>query len=145
VVDADPDYDRGGGGVVAVSRYRARFYDPTGATHGGLLTWPWRMAPANLLTRRQLTTRGLRPGGQPIAGQVLWLGGRRRVLVVYLYDVALAKPKRHATARQRIALGKAMTARRTCPTCGDDVGYCIPNSLGECHDIAVARVHGRAA
>jgi hypothetical protein len=134
--------------VVTVSRYRARFYDPTGAKHGGLPTWPWRMAPAHLVTRRQLTARGLRPGGQPIAGQLLWMGGRRRVRVAYLYDVGLAKSKRHATDRQLAALGKAMAARRTCPTCGLDVGYCIPRSLGECaecHDAAVARIHGRAA
>ena len=131
-----------------MSRYRARFYDPTGRKHGGTPTWPWRLAPAHLLTRRQLTARGLRPGGQPIAGQVLWMGTRRQVRVAYLYDVALAKPKRHATARQQIALGKAMTARRTCPTCAEDVGYCIPRSLGECldcHEAAAARIHGRAA
>jgi len=131
-----------------MSRYRARFHDPVGAKHGGLPTWPWRMAPTHLQTRRQLTARGLRPGGQPIAGQVLWAGGRKQVRVAYLYDIALAKPKRQATPRQRVALGKAMTARRTCPTCGADVGYCIPRSLGECiecHDAAVARIHGRAA
>jgi len=147
VVDANPDHDCSGG-VVAVSRCRARFYDPTGRNHGGLPTWPCRMAPAHLLTRRQLTARALRPGGQPIAGQVLWMGRRRTVRVAYLYDVALAKPKRHATERQRAALDKAMTARRTCPTCGQDVGYCIPRSLGECvdcHDTAIARMHGRAA
>jgi hypothetical protein len=134
--------------VVAVSRYRARFFDPTGVKHGGLPTWPWRMAPAHLLTRRQLTARGLRPGRQPIAGQVLWTGAHRRVWVAYLYDAALAKPKRHASERQKVALGKAMTARLTCPTCGLDAGYCIPRSLGEfveCHDIALARIHGRAA
>jgi hypothetical protein len=76
------------------------------------------------------------------------MGQRRKVRVAYLYDVELAKPKRHATPRQQVALGKAMTARRTCPTCGEDVGYCIPRSLGECadcHDAAVARIHGRAA
>ena len=131
-----------------MSRVRARFFDPTGARHGGLPTWPWRMAPVHLATRRQLTARGLRPGGQPIAGQVLWMGQRRTVRVAYLYNVALAKPKRYATPRQRAALGKAMTARRTCPTCGLDVGYCIPRSLGECvecHDLAIARIHGRAA
>jgi hypothetical protein len=144
VVNADPDH----GGVVAVSRYRARFYDPTGHKHGGLPTWPWRSTPAHLLTRRQLTARGLRPGGQLVAGQVLWPGRRRTVRVAHLYDVALAKPKRHATPRQRAALAKAMTARRTCPTCGEDVWYCIPRSLGECvecHDAAMAHIQGRAA
>ena len=131
-----------------MSRYRARFHDPAGARHGGLPTWGWRTAPAHLATRRQLTARGLRPGGQPIAGQILWVGIRKQVRVAYLYDVGLAKPKRAATAPQLAALDKAMTARRTCPTCGEDVGYCIPRSLGECadcHDAAVARIHGRAA
>jgi hypothetical protein len=136
------------GGVVAMSRYRGRFYDPIGERHGGLPTWPWRCAPANLLTRRQLTARGLRPGGQPIAGQIIWVGRRKAERVAYLYDVALAKPKRQPSAGQRVALGKAMAARRTCSTCELDVGYCIPRSLGECldcHDAAVARIRGAAA
>ena len=131
-----------------MSRYRACFYDPTGARHGGLPTWPWRMAPEHLFTPRQLTARRLRPGGQPIAGQILWIGQRRRVRAAYLYAVALAKPKRVASARKRAALGKALTARRTCPSCETDVGYCIPRSLGEClrcHDAALARLHGAAA
>jgi hypothetical protein len=131
-----------------MSRYRAAFYDPTGARHGGLPTWPWRCAPAHLLTRRQLTAAGLRPGGQPIAGQILWIGPRRRVRVAYLFDVALAKPKRSASPRQRAALGKALAARRTCPTCDTDVGYCIPRSLGECldcHGTAITRLRGAAA
>jgi hypothetical protein len=134
--------------VVAVSRYRASFYDPAGARHGGVPTWPWRCAPSHLLTRRQLAAGGLRPGGQPVQGQVLWVGRRRALRVAYLYDVGAAKPKRVATARQRVALGKALAARRRCPTCETDVGYCIPRSLGECldcHDAASIRIHGRAA
>jgi hypothetical protein len=130
-----------------MTRCRARFYDPGGHKYG-LPTWPWQLAPAHLLTRRQLTARGLRPGGQPIAGQVLWIGRRRTVRAAYLYDVALAKPKRTATARQQAALGKAMAARRMCPTCELDVGYCIPRSLGECidcHEAAIDRMHGVAA
>ncbi len=127
-----------------MSRYRARFYDPTGARHGGLPTWPWRSAPPNLVTRRQLTVRGLRPGGQPIAGQILWIGSRRRVRVACLYDVGLAKPKRHLSPRQRAALGKALAARRTCPACGRDVGYCIPRSLGQCLDCHDADCHDAA-
>lgn len=45
-------------------------YDPTGALHG-IPTYPWRLAPSGLATYRQLRARGLRPGGQPIAGQVM--------------------------------------------------------------------------
>jgi hypothetical protein len=103
VVGADSDHCCG---VVAVSRYRARFYDPTDNRHGGMPTWPWRCAPAHLLTRRQLAARGLRPAGQPICGQVLW-SRRGKTAVAYLYDVEQAKPKRHPSARQRVALGKA--------------------------------------
>jgi hypothetical protein len=131
-----------------VSRYRARFDDPTGVRHGGLPTWGWRAAPAQLLTRRQLAGQGLRPGGQPIAGQILWIGRTCRVRAAYLYDVALAKPKRSASPRQLAALGKAMTARRTCPSCERDAGYCIPRSLGQCldcHDTATTALHGTAA
>ena len=130
-----------------MSRYRASFYDPAGARHG-LPTWPWRCAPAHLLTRRQLAAQGLRPGGQPIAGQILWIGRHHTLRVAYLYDAALAKPKRSASPRQRLALGKALAARRTCPTCETDVGYYIPRSLGECldcHDTALARLHPTAA
>jgi hypothetical protein len=119
-----------------VSRYRAYLHDPTGTRHGGLPTWPWHSGPAHLLTRRQLAARGLRPGRQPVAGQILWRS-RHRVRAAYLYDTRLARPKKPATPRQLRALDKAMTARRLCPTCGIDVGYCIPRSLGqcvECHD-----------
>jgi hypothetical protein len=116
-----------------VSRYRARFHDPTGARHGGLPTWPWRSGPAHLRTRRQLAAVGLQPGRQPVAGQILWRA-RRRIRVAYLYDTNLAQPKKPATPRQLTALDKAMAARRLCPTCGLDVGYCIPRTLGQCVD-----------
>ncbi|GAA3226048.1 RRQRL motif-containing zinc-binding protein [Actinocorallia longicatena] len=111
-----------------------RFMDPTG-TRYGLPTWPWRMAPAHLLTRRQLTANGLRPGGQPIAGQILW-GSRKPpyVRVAYLYDVRFALPKRTATPHQLAALDKANRARRTCPRCQLDAGYTLPTRYGCCLD-----------
>ncbi|MFC4906614.1 RRQRL motif-containing zinc-binding protein [Actinomadura gamaensis] len=113
-----------------------RFYDPTGARYG-VPTYPWRMAPGHLLTRRQLAARGLRPGGQAVVAQVMWHSGRTRgVREAYLYDARLALPKRTASPRQRAALGKAMAARRTCPECRIDVGYVIPRSLGVCLDCA---------
>ncbi|MES9606163.1 RRQRL motif-containing zinc-binding protein [Actinomadura sp. NPDC000929] len=120
-------------------RSSARFFDPTGARHG-LPTWPWRMAPEYLRTRRQLAAEGLRPGGQEIAGQVLWHSRRYNapggVRAAYLYDVRLALPKRVPSERQRAALGKALAARRFCPTCRCDVGYVLPRHLGECLDCA---------
>ncbi|MBQ0849549.1 hypothetical protein J8N05_15210 [Streptomyces sp. BH-SS-21] len=106
--------------------------DPTGALHG-IPTYPWRLAPEGLATRRQLRAKGLRPGGQPIAAQVM-RGNRRAggVRVAYLYHVDRAKPVRPMTSRKWGALALAMLARRTCPRCRIDVGYCIPTSYGIC-------------
>jgi hypothetical protein len=126
----------------------AAFFDPEGERHGGLPTWPWRMAPAGLLTFRQLAALGLRPGGQPYAGQILWnsrRGGRRRVRVAYLYDQGRALPKRPATPAQLAAVHRAVAARRVCPTCGSDAGYVIPRSLGECLDCAATATSRVAA
>ncbi|KPC75951.1 hypothetical protein ADL26_05325, partial [Thermoactinomyces vulgaris] len=61
--------------------YLAKFDDPTGERHG-LPTYNFRFAPGGLCTRRQLAAKGLAPGRQPIAGQILWRRGRR---VAYLY------------------------------------------------------------
>jgi hypothetical protein len=107
-----------------------QFYDPHGTRHG-MPTYPYRWAPVGLLTTRQLRARGLRPGGQDIAAQILWRRGKR---VAYLYREDLAKPKRQATPAQLAAIGRALRARRTCPTCGTEKPYCIPRSRGECND-----------
>ncbi|BCM66472.1 MULTISPECIES: RRQRL motif-containing zinc-binding protein [Streptomyces] len=107
-----------------------RCFDPTGARYG-VPTYPWRLAPDGLATRRQLRERGLRPGGQPIAAQIMRV--RRRtggVRVGYLYRIDRAVPVRPMTSRKWGAL--AMLARRTCPRCRLDVGYCIPRSHGMC-------------
>jgi hypothetical protein len=109
------------------------FYDPTGSRYG-LPTYPYRWAPLGLLTRRQLRAQGLRPGGQPIAAQILWRRGKR---VAYLYRTDLAKPKRAATVNQLAAIGKALRARRICGLCQVEQTYTIPTSLGcclTCHD-----------
>ncbi|WP_067807917.1 RRQRL motif-containing zinc-binding protein [Actinomadura formosensis] len=126
-------------------RSSARFFDPTGARFG-IPTWPWRMAPPHLRTLRQLAAEGLRPGGQDIAGQVLWNSRRSRtgVRAAYLYDVRLALPKRVPTDRQRAALGKALAARRHCPTCRRDAGYVLPRHLGECLECAEGADLGEA-
>ncbi|GGU94408.1 hypothetical protein GCM10010260_31840 [Streptomyces filipinensis] len=109
----------------------AECFDPSGARHG-IPTYPWRCAPDGLLTRRQLRAYGLRPGGQPVAAQVLRLRHRRGPLVAYLYRLDQAKPVRPMTDAKRRALESAMRARRTCPQCRTDAGYVIPASLGVC-------------
>ena len=114
------------------SRYRARYWDPEGQVYG-IPTYWWRGAPEGLATRRQLRALGLCPGGHEPVAQVLWMR-RRKDAVAYLYSIAAAKPKRVPTAAQLAAVEKALAARRICPSCGQDVGYCIPLSLGECID-----------
>lgn len=109
-----------------------QFYDPEGTRHG-LPTYPFRWAPTGLLTMRQLRAKGLRPGGQDIAAQILWRRGKR---VAYLYREDLAKPKRQATPAQLTAIEAALRARRICPTCGTEKPYYIPRSKGECLDCA---------
>ncbi|OKJ47372.1 hypothetical protein AMK25_01685 [Micromonospora sp. TSRI0369] len=106
------------------------FYDPTGERYG-LPTYPYKLAPGDLLTRRQLRARQLRPGGQDPAAQILWRRGKR---VAYLYRLDLAQPKRTATAAQLAAIHKALTARRTCPDCGQVKPYYIPRRTGTCLD-----------
>ena len=117
-----------------MSRTRAAFHDPDGDRHD-IPTYWWRGAPDGYATLRQLRTQGLRPGGQPIAAQVLW---RRygQTAVAYLYRLDLAKPKRTATERQREAIDRALVARMRCPTCRIVRYYFIPRSLGECLDCA---------
>ena len=110
------------------------FYDPDGHRHG-IPTYPYHWAPDGLLTMRQLRDKGLRPGGQRIAAQILWRR-RKHLAVAYLYRIDLALPKRQATPAQLIAIGKALAARRTCPTCRTEKDYYIPRSTGECNDCA---------
>ncbi len=113
-----------------MSRIRAAFYDPEATRHDVPTFW-WRGAPAGYATRRQLRARGLCPGRQPIAAQVLWagVGGTR---AAYLYRLDLARPKRTASPAQLRAVHGALRARRTCPTCKHLRPYYIPRSLGEC-------------
>jgi hypothetical protein len=113
----------------------SRFYDPTGSRYG-IPTFPYRLAPEGYATRRQLRARGLRPGGQPPAAQLMWRSRLARhtggVRVAYLYRLDLAQPVRAMTPARWAALGAALTARRTCPSCGIDAGYVLPASLGTC-------------
>jgi hypothetical protein len=119
--------------LVALGRH-IEFYDPAG-TRYGLPTYPYRWAPTNLATLRQLRAANLRPGGQPIAAQILWRHkGHQRV--AYLYQIDLAKTKRTATNKQLAAIDKALAARRTCRTCRQLKPYYIPRRYGECLDCA---------
>lgn len=117
-----------------MGRIRAAFDDPEGERYGIPTFW-WKGAPDGYATVRQLRAQGLRPGGQPVAAQVLWrgVGGTR---AAYLYRVDLALPKRTASPAQLVAIAKALEARRTCPTCKQVVWYYIARSLGECLDCA---------
>ncbi|WP_432758480.1 RRQRL motif-containing zinc-binding protein [Streptomyces benahoarensis] len=110
-----------------------RFWDPDGERYG-IPTYPYRLAPEGLATRRQLRARGLRPGGQPIAAQLLWPSRRSRTgpRAAYLYRVDAALPVRPMTPARWAALERALAARRTCPACRRDTGSTIPTSLGVC-------------
>ncbi|MEU5618067.1 RRQRL motif-containing zinc-binding protein [Streptomyces sp. NPDC047802] len=103
-----------------------------------LPVYRWRLAPDGMATRRQLRAMGLRPGGQEVAAQLERPRRRRGPLVAYLYRIDRAKPVRPMTPGRRAALAMAMTARRTCPTCRRDAGYCIPRSLGMCVPCSVS-------
>ncbi|MEU2578762.1 RRQRL motif-containing zinc-binding protein [Streptomyces anulatus] len=114
-----------------------KFYDPTGETYG-VPTFPRRLAPEGLATRRQLRAKGLRPGGQDVAAQILWHGRRdpitrtRPVRAAYLYRLDLALPVRPMTPGRARAVAAMMRARRTCPLCAVTYSYVIPTSLGCC-------------
>ena len=109
---------------------RAEFYDPTGSRYG-FPTFPYHWAPDGCATRRQLRAAGLRPNGQPVFAQILWRH-RKHLRCAYLYRLDLAAPKRAATPAQLAAIGKALTARRTCRHCGVTRPYYIPRSTGAC-------------
>ncbi|MFW6721012.1 RRQRL motif-containing zinc-binding protein [Streptomyces sp. MAR4 CNY-716] len=114
----------------------AECYDPAG-TRYGVPTYPWRLAPEGLATRRQLRARGLRPGGQPMAAQVMRLARRTgQPRVAYLYRLDRAKPVRPMTLAKWAAFDAMMTARRTCPQCRVERWYCIPRSRGICNECA---------
>jgi hypothetical protein len=121
----NPDQDA----LIARGMY-IEFYDPNGVRYG-FPTYPFNGAPAGYATRRQLRTQGLRPGGQPVAAQILWRH-RNQHRVAYLYLLADAKPKRQPTEGNWRAVFAMLVARRTCPTCGVEKNYYIPRRYGEC-------------
>lgn len=91
----------------------------------GLPTFRFRMAPPGVVTRRQLRARGMCPGGQDLAGQLLWRAGRRWA---GLFLIELAVPSPGATTAQLAALAKAHRALRTCRACGSVSPYRLPTS-----------------
>ncbi|WHT21916.1 hypothetical protein N8J89_12885 [Crossiella sp. CA-258035] len=122
-------------------RYRvaADCHDPHAQRHP-IPTYAWGRAPDHLVTRRQLRAAGWSPGQHAVA-QMLRPRKRRPTepLRAWLYDIEAAVPKRVPTAAQLAALDKALRARRTCPACERDVGYCLASSwpcLGDCLDCA---------
>jgi hypothetical protein len=123
---------------------RPEFYDPDGERYG-LPTFPYHLAPDGMATKRQLRKKGLRPGGQDVAAQILWWHGGgcgrsgrpgRSKRVAYLYDESQAQPVREMTPARWDALAAAMSARMTCPSCGLPKPYCISKTLGECNECA---------
>lgn len=107
--------------------------DPTGEVYG-LPTFPWEQAPEGLATRRQLSARGLRPGGQSPAAQIVRPRRRRpaQPLVAYLYRVDQAAPKRPFTPAKQAAVRTAARSRQVCAgPCGRrDLGYIPPKYTG---------------
>jgi hypothetical protein len=104
-------------------------------------TWPiyrYGWAPEGLATRRQLRATGLRPGGQPIVGEIRWTKKRPQgpieSRVAYLYRIDRALPKREATPAQLVSLAKCIAVRSTCPKCSEIKDYCISHALGSCND-----------
>ncbi len=69
-----------------------------------------------------------------MAAQIMRRSPRRKsgAAIAYLYRLDLARPVRPMTPGRVRALAAAMRARRTCPGCRSDAGYCIPTSLGLC-------------
>lgn len=101
----------------------------TAAAESTVPVFRYRQAPAGLMTLRQLTAAGLRPGGADPVAEIRWRRGRRFAL---LYDPALARPKRPMTAGRWRAVEAMLRARRTCPSCRTVQPHCLPRSLGTC-------------
>lgn len=111
-----------------------RLLDPTGERFG-LPTYPWgaRLAPENLLTRRQLRELERSTGGQEPVAQLL-APRRGGYSVAYLYDVAASRPKRTVSEAVLASVQGALRARRTCPQCLRDCGYYLRRAIGVCMD-----------
>lgn len=109
-------------------------WQPLAWEQNGLPTWRYGFAPRGLLTRRQMRAAGLAPGGSaPVAQVVVRVERRHRQETrAWLWAREDLVTKRVASPAQLVAVGRALAARRWCPSCSRDVGYCIPTSLGAC-------------
>lgn len=110
----------------------------TRGTFEGLpvLAWGWA-DPAILATRRQLTARGLRPGGaDPVAALQFQhhTEGRKSTDFALLYLIGRAAPKRQATPAQRAGIAAALAARRTCRDCQAEQPYYLSTISRLCVD-----------
>lgn len=124
------------------ARSPARYFDPDGEKYG-IPTYPLHCAPEGLATRSQLRARGLRPGGQDVAAQMLWRYPRG-IGVAYLYRLDQAKPVRPMTPARWRAHEAMMRPRRICPRCGVDAGYVIRTSHGACEACIYLEEHSAA-
>ena len=97
-------------------------------------TYVWQGAPPGLATTRQLRVMGRSPAGAEIVGQIVWRERQPRPRVAYLYRIVDCGPRRPPTPQQAAALAAAMRARRTCPVCTRDIGYCLPRRWTACLD-----------
>ncbi|MGA5578329.1 RRQRL motif-containing zinc-binding protein [Streptomyces koyangensis] len=73
-----------------------------------------------------------RLGHRPLPRAARHHFGRRMSATLPVYPWRLAKPVRPMTPGRSRALAAALRARRICPQCRRDAGYCIPRSLGAC-------------
>jgi hypothetical protein len=124
----------GGGRQGWVALWDGRYWP--GRMLDGLPAFDFHCAPAGLLTRRQLRSAGLAPGGQEPYARLVWTRDRRWA---WLYREDLARPKRTPTPAQLEAVGKALAARRVCAHCGP-VSYCVRTTdrlCGDCHATGV--------
>jgi hypothetical protein len=106
--------------------------DPTGEVYG-FPTYRWGDAPAHLMTRRQLSAKGLRKNGQdPVAVMRHYAGGWQ---VAYLYDSTKAADKRPWTEAKQAAVQTAADSKKFCRACGELLGY-VPRqyTCEPCHD-----------
>ncbi|MFD6156393.1 RRQRL motif-containing zinc-binding protein [Nocardia sp. NPDC060256] len=86
------------------------FLDPDGREHG-IPTWPWRMAPQHLRTKKQLAQRDQRPSEREPQAQVTRSRRGKPPMVAYLYDADKAVPKRESSEAQLAALQLARWTR----------------------------------
>ncbi len=112
----------------------SQWQEYTRGTRDGIVLLSWGIGPRDkLATRRQLRAMGLRPGGQDPAA-LLYFRHRAsyRQVLAELFLIERAKPVRPMTPARRVALDKALAARRTCRECGTDTQTELPRAHRTC-------------